>query len=226
MSENELAINEETFTLEALAEAGDLSKHSDDAFNALRTSAFLPRLQLMTATAEKCKKKEFPIDHYALVEGSSFKDLEEQVDVLLLAWRPKALDMSGDEIITLYEKDDKEFKDIAAKSEFKDSSCMWGYEFLVWIGHIRRFATFFCGSKSARREAPNVKGFMNGAATLRSKFIETKKYSWQGIDVCACSTPMDMPSKAAVTVEIKKFNNPPKQSIERVEENEADAQAV
>jgi hypothetical protein len=224
MADEIAKIEDEVFTLETLAGAGSLSKMSDDEFNTLRSSAYLPRLQLMTATADKCKKKEFPIDHYALVEGSAFIDLGETVDVLILAFRPKALDMSGEEIVTVYDKDNNEFKDIAARSENKDSGCMWGYEFLVWIGGVKRFATFFCGSKSARREAPNIKSFMNKAATLRSKYIETKKFSWQGIDVCSCSTPMSMPTHAGVADEIGRFNNPPTQTLERIEN--AGGQAV
>ncbi len=209
---------EETLTLGNLSEQTAISKYSDDAFDSMTKGGWLPRLQLMTANAEKCKKNEFPLNHYALVDGQTFNDLGETVDVLLLGWRPKALEID-DEILTVYNPEDAEFQRIQGRADTeKDSGCMWGFEFLVWIGGIRGFATFFCGSKSARKEAKNIKGMMSKAVTLRSHFIETKKYSWQACQAVLCSTPMDMPSTAAYKAELDKFNNPEVSTVEKVEE--------
>jgi len=196
----------------------DLSAFSEKEYESLKTSDFLPRLQLMTSNSEKCKKGEFPVNNYALVEGSAFKDVGKTVDAIVFAWRPKALEID-DEIITIYKIEDSEFERIKDRADNeKDSGCMWGFEFLLWLGELQKFCTFFCGSKSARKEAPNVKSHMNGAITLRSKLIETKKYSWQGIDVVSCSTPMPMPTKVALEAELDKFNNPPKPDSEKVQD--------
>lgn len=138
----------------------------------------------------------------------SFKDIGKEVDCLILGWRPKALEID-EEILTIYDRKDAEFERIKDRADNeKDSGCMWGFEFLLWLGQQKRFTTFFCGSKSARKEAPNVKALLNNAATLRSKLIETKKYSWQGIDIVTCSTPMPMPTTTAMEKELDKFNNP------------------
>lgn len=209
----------ELVSLEDLAENTAVSKYGDEAFENLRSSTYLPRLQLMTANAGECKKARFPVNHYAIVEGSNFKDVGKTVDCLILAWRPKALEID-DEILTIYDPDDAEFARIQDRADNeKDSNCMWGFEFLMWLGTQKRFVTFFCGTKSARREAPNIKSLVNKAATLRSKLIETKKFTWQGIDVVACSTPMGgMPQKVKMTEEIEKFNNPPKSAVEKAPE--------
>jgi hypothetical protein len=226
-NENEIAKVEEAgalVSLDDLSQNTEVSKYSDEDFDALKSSSFLPRVQLMSSASTKCKQGEFPVNHYALVSGSEFNDLGAEVDVLVLGWRPKALEID-DEIITVYNPKDPEFQRIQERSEEKDSGCMWGYEFLLWAGEVGRFATFFMGSKSARREAPNVRGLINRAATLRSKFIETKKYSWQAPQVVACSTPMRMPSRSQLETELEKFNNPPQSSVERVE-SEGDDRAV
>jgi len=179
----------------------------------------LPRLQLLTANSDKCKSGDFPINHYALVQGQTFTDLSESVDILVIAWRPKAMEI-GDEIITCYKHDEPEFKRIQEKSDEKDSGCMFGPEFLIWIPTIKKFATFFMGSKSSRREAPNVKAKMRSAATLKSHEIKTKKFTWWAPAVTACSTPFDMPDDAPLKEEYEKFMNPPVTEVESADEAE------
>ncbi len=218
MSDDLVKVDEQ-LTLETLSQNTAVSKYGDETFDAMQSAAFLPRLQLMTATTGKCKKGEFPVNHYAIVQGQSYRDAGSSVDCLILGWRPKALEID-DEIISVYDPKDAEFERIQDRADNeKDSGCMWGFEFLLWLGDAGQFVTFFCGSKSARREAPNVKALLNQAATLRSKLIKTKKFEWQGIDVVACSTPMGkMPSKAAFEAELDKFNNPAKSSVEKAED--------
>lgn len=210
----------EIVSLEDLQQNNAVSKYGDEAFDALRTSTYLPRLQLMTANAEKCKKGEFPTNHYAIVDGKTFHDLGKSVDALVLGWRPKALEID-DEILTVYNPQDAEFARIQDRADNeKDSGCMWGFEFLLWIGGSQKFATFFCGSKSSRREAPSIKALMNKAVTLRSKYIETKKYSWYTPDAVECSTPMQMPTRGSLMAELDKFNNPPESSVEKAEDED------
>lgn len=226
MSENELTTtSDETLTLDTLGkENTQVSKYDDNVFDGLGTGGrFLPRIQLVTANSDKCKKPAsqgggFPVNHYALVQGKTYQDIGESVDLLCVAWRPKALDMN-DDIITVYNPNDAEFKRIQELSEQKDSGGMWGYEFLCWVGSLGQFATFFMGSKSARNEAPNLKALINQFATLRSVYIEGKKHSWQAPQVVACSTPLtSMPTRSQLTGQVDKFNNPPKQEVERAEE--------
>ena len=200
-----------------------LSKYDDAAFSsATKSGEWLPRLQLMTSSAEKCKRAEFPTNHYALVDGSNFIDIGTTVDVLVITWRPKAIEM-GDEVITVYDPSNPEFARIQELSDVKDSGCMFGVEFLLWVASQGRFATFFMGSKSARRESANVKALMKKAATLKSSLIETKKYSWQSPCVSPCSTPFDPPNLDALMVEVKKFNNPESVDVKTATPDEAAA---
>jgi len=198
-------------------EGVDIQKFDDSAFSLTTKSGdYLPRLQLMTAASSECKEGKFPINSYALVSGQSFTDLTGAVDVLIIAWRPKAIEI-GETIITAYDVNNKEFARIAEKSSEKDSGCMFGPEFLVWVPSVKQFATFFMGSKSSRRESPNVKALLKKGATLKSHLIETKQYKWMSPVVVACTTPFELPAVEDIMAEVNKFNNPPTTEIEKVE---------
>lgn len=195
-----------------------LAKYSDEDFsNSTKSGDWLPRLQLMTSQSEKCKEGSFPINHYALVRGTDFSDLGPTIDIAVVSWRPKAIEM-GDAVISVYDVNDAEFKRIQDKSGEMNSGCMFGPEFLVWIPAIKEFATFFMGNKSARREAPNVKARMGRAATLKSSKIETAKYTWFAPVVVPCSTPFDLPDPTALGEVVERFVNPPKTEVEKVDE--------
>lgn len=204
--------------LVGLADLG-IQKYADDDFDVVGSSTYTPRLQLMTANSGKCKSGEFPINHYALIQDQKFNDLGEAVDIAVIAWRPKAIDMSDtDTIMTVHDVKDPEFKRIQEQSAVKESGCMFGAEYLVYIPEVAAFATFFMGSKSARRESPALKALLYKAATLKSHLIETKKYAWQTPLIVACSSPMETPPEAQLRTEVERFNNPPVDERERVED--------
>ena len=200
-----------------LPDGGAVQKASDEAFAAATKSGdYLPRLQLMTSNSQECKSGKFPINHYALVSGQNYKDCGTDVDVLVIAWRPKAIEM-GETVITCFDVNNKEFTRICDKSGEKDSGCMFGPEFLMWVPSQKEFATFFMGSKSSRRESPNVKALLKKAATLKGHMIETAKYSWYSPIVVPCTTPFEIPAIEDIMDEVQKFNNPPVTEIEKVE---------
>ena len=192
--------------------------------DATKIGDYLPRVQLMTSASEKCKKNEFPVNHYALIQGQNYIDLGAEADVAVIDWRPKAIEI-GDEIISVFDSKDPEFERIQLKSDEKDSGCMFGPEFLIWVPTHKQFATFFMGSKSSRREAPAVKALIQKAATLKSHFIETKKFSWQSPTITVCSTPFDLPEEEDLVKNLTKFKNPPKQEVERVDAATSEGQA-
>lgn len=195
-----------------------VQKYNDEVFAATATSAtYLSRIALQTSQSKKCKSGEFPINSYALISGQMYTDLGKEVDVLVIAWRPKALEM-GENLISVYDHTDPEFTRISEKSEIKDSGCQFGPEFLLWVPKAKKFATFFMGSKSSRRESPALKGLMQAAATLKSKHIETKQYDWFAPMCIPCNTPFEIPPMEEIMKEVEKFNNPPKSEIEKADE--------
>lgn len=200
------------------------SKYDDDAFDELKAGAFLPRLQLMTSSSKQVKEGEFPANHWALVQDQDYKDLGKNVDVLVCAWRPKAMDL-GDTIIASYDRKSETFKQIQARSKEKDSGCMWGFEFLIWVAQTQSFATCFYGSKTARREAPNVKARLRKPATLSSKKIDNGSYTWFGPTSSDCSTPFGLPTTAAFSEEVEKFENPKEEGPELATEEDGNSRA-
>ena len=211
-------MSEEEKGLIVLPETG-VQQYSDEAFSAATKSGnYLPRLQLMTSNSGPCKKGEFPINHYALIENQNHIDLGEQLDVLAITWRPKALEIAA-QIIAVYDPEHKEFIRIQERSEIKDSKCMFGPEFLLYIPSVTRFATFFLGSKSGRREAPNLKSKLKNAVTIKSRLAKNKEYEWQAPQFFDCSTPFELPGEEDLADEVKKFLLPPETEIERAEED-------
>lgn len=194
------------------------AKYDDKVFeDTTKAGDWLPRLQLMTAASEKCKDGSFPMNHYALASGQNLRDVGQTVDVLVLSWRPKAMDI-GDEIITIYDPENPEFNRIREASGEKDSGCMYGPEFLIYIPSAEQFATFFMGSKSARREAPSVKARMLKAGTLKSNLVKTAKYTWQTPTCVPCSTPFELPGESEIKTQVEKFLNPPTTNVEKASE--------
>ncbi len=179
----------------------------------VQSGDYLPRLQLMSSNSDKCKTGQFPVNHYAMIRDQTFIDLGTDVDVLVIAWRPKALEI-GEELISSFDKDCATFKSIQERSAQQNSGCMFGPEFLVWIPEQDSFATFFMGSKSSRKEAPNVHSKLQNSGTLSSKLIETKRYKWQTPIMKGCSTPFDPPEQAAMQAQVDKFLSPKESDLE------------
>lgn len=197
---------------------GALAANDFDSMTSAGT--YNPRLQLFGATSDACKEGKIGIGHYGLVrDKDTIIDLGAELDVAIISWRPKALKINGDEIITVYEPTAELFKKIMAESEVKDSGAMYGPEFLVWIPIQTVFADYFMSSKTGRREAKNMRPLLGKAATLKVKFIKTAKYSWHGPVAVPCSTPFDIPPLEDLQEASFKFQNPPKQVLEPVKQD-------
>jgi hypothetical protein len=224
MSDNALTALTNSLNLPALA--------SDDVYNDLaKSNDFLGRLQLYTKGSAVNRKLISP-GEYGIPEGDDeITRLGDSVDVLVLARRPKAIDLSDREaIIVSYDPTSETFKDIQARSNEPDSGCMYGVSFLVIERTTGRFLEFFCGTKSTRSEAGKIYGFLpltqqqidalaergqdvsklqpHGPLpmTLKSKLVEKGKYSWHVPVVLPCSTPFNrLPSVEAINEQVTKF---------------------
>lgn len=199
----------------------------DEVFNTVAVSSgYLPYIQLYGGTSEAVKRQKIGIGRYGLVRSKdNIEDLTVAVDILVLSWRPRAM-QTGDEMLSIYNSTSPEFKKIMEKSEIKDSGCMFGPEFLIWLPSAKPtcFATFFMSSKTSRRESPNLRALMGKPATLKAQLIETKKYMWHGPVVVPCSTPFDIDFEIAERDEVmNKFNNPLETEVESVPEGAGQA---
>ena len=183
----------------------------DEVYSAVVSgSAFLPRLQLFIANSAMVKEDKIAQNHYGLVIGKDQVDnLGKEVDVLLLSWRPRALDASDKSNIRASSDVTSDlFKEIQENSKEKDSGCLYGPEFLIYIPAREKFATVLFGSISARNEARNVQPLIGKPCTFKSRLIKTPKYSWQSMIVTPCSTPFMVPTKETMQEVIEEFLQP------------------
>ena len=187
------------------------SRNEQGLGNLASDSDFLGRLQLMISNSELCKEGKFPINHFAYFPsgGGDPVDLGESVDVGILAWRPQALDMSGESVISCFDEEADLFKQIQARSGEANSGCMFGPQYLVWIPQVEKFAGLYFGSKSARREANGAHAQLKKFATLIPKKCETPKFTWYTTKVVDCETPHSPPDAEALEKEVNRFLNPP-----------------
>lgn len=214
---------------------------SDEDYAALgKSTQYLSRLQLYTKGGAIDKGLIKP-GHYGIPgSGDEIVDLGDSIDILALARRPKALDMSDrEQLITSYDLNSDEFKRIQAKSAEKESGCMYGTSFLVFERSSARFLEFFCGSKSLRNASKDIfpkmqltqadieaRGLQNVEPhgpipfTLKSKLVQNK-FSWHVPVVLDCSVPIKiLVSQADFDAEIKRFLNPKAEETEVVTESD------
>lgn len=194
-----------------------------DSFSLVSTSSsFLPRFMLFAAGSNAVKKEQIGQGRFGIVRSKDdIEDLTKEVPVVVLGWRPKALEIDGSEVSSIFNPKSTEFKRISEKSEIKGSGCMFGPEFLLWVptAVVPCFTTFFMCSKTARREAPNVKSLIGKAALLKSVLIETKQYSWFGPIATPYSGQIsNMPDLKEIEDQTNRFKNPPENVAEKAED--------
>lgn len=188
-------------------------------------SGFLPYVQLYTTKSGAVAEGKINGGEYGLVRDGNITCLGKDMNIIFLTIRARAFQKEDSgEISVSYDKNDPEYIRIADLQTAGVDGCMAGPEFLVWIPAEGSFATFFCGSKTLKREARKFGAFLPGkAANLRSKLIDTGKYKWHGPVVTPCSVELSpLPDPEDVIEQIGKFKNPPKAPQgERVDDSSA-----
>lgn len=213
----------------------------DDIYDGLaKGQDYLLRVQLYTK-GKAVDQRKVRGGEYGIPDGDEITVLGDEMDILVLARRPKAIDMNDPEAIFVsHDNESAEFKRIAAQSQEKESHCMYGPSFLVFERSTGRFLEFFCGSKSSRNEAKKIYPFLPLTAadikargltdqephgplplTLKSKLVEKGSYTWHVPVVTKCSRNFtNLPALEVVIAEINKFIAPQADGIERAPETE------
>lgn len=183
-------------------------------------ASFLPMLQFLSSKSEAVSGGRVDGHGYYVKTGrDKFIPMGKEVIIYPITFRRLAIDASGrpDKIITIYDSSDPEYDRIKEDSNVQDSSCMWGPQFLVWVPDLKlkkKFATFFCSSKSMRNEAGNFDPILaeSGFAKLGWNVLKNTKYTWQNITVNPYTGQMDLPSQDDLLAEVAKFQSPPKRT--------------
>ena len=208
-----------------------------------QSSSFLQRIQLYSKGRYIDTQMISP-GHYGVpVSEDTIEDLGTEIDIIPLAWRAKAIDMSDrDAILVSYDNNADDYKRIkSAADNTENSHCMYGPTFLVFERETGRFYEFFFGNPSMRRESTKLVGFcaispetaaelskQTGktveprgplACTLKVKYATKGPYGWH-VPVChQCSTPFtNLPAIEGLVEEVKKFYELKNSEVEKVVE--------
>lgn len=189
-----------------------LTSDQEQHFRELATANnFLPRLALYGGSTSAVKSGQFPMNHWGLVEQKDeIIDLGKEVEIIPLAVRFKALSTNG-EVLSYYNPSTDTFNKVKELSKVKDSGCMAGVEFLLWLTEHGKFCTYFCYNVSSKQEAGKIRALINAAGVLSSKFVPNKnepKKSFQA-PVCNKSStpPASVPTAEQANSEVDKFVN-------------------
>jgi hypothetical protein len=183
---------------------------------------YLGRFQLFGSKSDACAEGKIGIGRYGHIKDQNIDDLGDEVDAVICSWRSKAVDNSGDQLVIEYDANSDTYDQIKKKSFVRDSNCMYGPEFLLWIPSAGLFTTYHMNSKTARREAKKMAPLIGKAATFRVQLIDPPKsrFKWHGPVVTPCSAQLSIPDMEVLTEEVEKFRNPPKSEVEVVEADE------
>lgn len=193
-----------------------------DYANFASSIEFLPRLQLCGASSNLCKEGKQPVGTYATVKDKeNHTDLGKQCNVFVCGLRLKALEIiegTGPQagIFSFFDPKSDEFGRVAKLSLEKDTGCLAGPEFLVYIPATKQFATFFMASKSMRNEAPAIKALLGKACTLTISLAENKKkQKWHVPKALPCSIPLDPPNNDDLQAQLLRFKNPVSSNVKK-----------
>ena len=210
----------EVATTNGFAGVPEVANKFASDFGVFTSAMFLPRLSLEGSNSTNVKLKKIPSGHYALITGrDQFEDLGEKIDILVLTYRSKALDLTDKKnIISSYDKTSPTFKSIMERAQVKTQDkkgFMYGLEFLIYIPGAKneqKFATFFCGNPTHRVAAKNFAPIVNGkkkTATLKVETINNGTYIWEGPVILPFSGQLpNYPSADDMQMQMETFLNP------------------
>lgn len=185
-------------------------KYDLSTFNSISSgTTFLPRMNLGQGMSKVVQSGQIKQGHWYTTDGEEVTDLGTEVKVIVLAWRPRAIDTSADDVINNFDVNSEQFREIAGRANQPDSGCMYGPEFLFYIPSTNQFITTLFGSKTLRNDGQKVLRFLGKHIILESRTITKGRRTWFGANTKECSTPPDrLPDQEVLTETLKQFNNP------------------
>lgn len=181
----------------------------DETFNQLvgAQNTYSSRLQLFGPNSAAVTEQKIKAGRFAIVNGQDLTDVGDEVILMPVAIRAKAMDLSGPRPVIAYDLAGSLFKDIQLRSKTKDSNCMCGVEFLVYLPNQDTFTTFYLANATLLREAGNMKANIGLAVKVKSKLIKKDKFAWYGIQIASFPTEIAVPEKTRFESEIAMFGN-------------------
>ncbi len=181
---------------------------TDESFKGLvgEQNSYASRIQLFSFNSGAVTDNKIKAGHFGFVNGQDIKDLGEEIQVMPLGVRPKAMDLSGEKPLIVYDTTNPIFAEIQSKAKAsKESNCMVGVEFLVYLPEEDVFTTFYLANATLLREAQNIKDNLAQLLKMTSKLIKKDRYSWHGMTVALSSVEIQIPSRDRIVAELSAF---------------------
>jgi len=210
-------------------------------FHQLAKGLFLPRLTLEGSSSTNVKNDKVPKGTYIITTGrDTFEQLGPRVDVVVLSYRAKALDIRDEKnIIASYDKASPTFQELEKLAKNKVRKVLFGLEFLLWVPAFTaevKFVSLYMGSATSRRASAgfspmanptkaNEGNILKRQATLGWEKIVSPEHIWEGITIIPCNTPLHpLPTPQQWLDEVTKFLDLPKgDTVETVEAEEEES---
>lgn len=173
---------------------------------------YLKRLQLFSK-GKFVDEQKVRGGEYGIPNGDDVDVIGSAVDLIILAVRDKAMDVGdSNNITTSFDAASSIYADIMEQSKVTDSGCMYGPSFLVLERKSGKLLEFYCSSKSARRTAGTLLGYLANdgkgpiPVTLSSSIVKKPRYSWFVSNATPCKAEFSkVPPMEDLNAAIAKF---------------------
>ncbi len=190
----------------------------------IQANSYLSYMKLYGSNTTEVKERKVPVGHYGFVTNQTITDVGETVVGIPFSWRWKAVDSRDGGYLVYYNSDSEQFKAVKALSTVKDSRCMYGPEFLIWLPDHQTFVAYHMNNESARRESENVLAMLGQLCLFSSRLASSKKYKWEAPVVTGCSTPAsNLPDPADLTRVVGSFVSPKDSEASNASEQQTEA---
>jgi len=176
-------------------------------FDTMASSTGFRRIQLFGSSSKEVKSEQVPVGVFGLVDGQEIKVLGKTFDCLVLDWRPKA--MRTEPVMEIsYDVKSDAFKAMQAEAQVKNSNCMCGIEYLLYLPKDG-FVPYYLGNKSSMYIAKAMKALIGKVATLKVIYMKDADFPYHAPNATACAVPMEnLHSQDAINKEIAAFRTP------------------
>jgi len=198
---------------------------SENALKVMNSQDYFPRLKLCQGSAKEVNTgKVEKGGYYALIHSKDkIDDAGKDIEIIIASSRAKAL-RTGDKILQYFDPSCAEFKEVEAEASVKDSGCMYGPEFLIWLPGQQMFATLFLCNPTGRRASSQFQAALGMGAILSSVLIDNGDFQWFGSTCELSTTPIsDVPDGDILASAVEKFNNEKPSAVTKAEPTEGRA---
>ena len=197
--------------------AGMTKTELDESLEQLCGGSTFQRIQLFGSSSNAVKEGKIAMGHFAIVDSSNMIDLGESFDCLILGYRMKAI-CFGDDVEVNFDPTSPRFIEMVKESAVKDSDCVFGPEYLLYIPE-RGYVPYHLNNVSSQYESKAFRALVGKNATVRASLIKGKKGTYHAPKVAACNVPFPLPNIDEVKRILADFNNPKGTEVaEKVEE--------